>query len=72
MPDRTQLGLGPNCLSPRRTGETTLSLAGSYTWDLALPPALHDIALTVPSGSLVAVVGPTGSGKVFTALRWRL
>jgi len=28
-----------------------------------LKPVLHDLTFTVPSGSVVAIVGPTGSGK---------
>jgi ATP-binding cassette subfamily B multidrug efflux pump len=27
------------------------------------PPVLHDISLTVPAGTTLAIVGPTGSGK---------
>lgn len=36
-------------------------------------PVLHDISLTIPAGSTLAIVGPTGSGKTtFAALIARL
>jgi ABC-type Mn2+/Zn2+ transport system ATPase subunit len=38
-------------------------LAGEFTWDIDAPASLVDLDLSVPRGSLVAVVGMTGSGK---------
>jgi len=36
---------------------------GTFTWDKANKPTLHDIDLTVKHGSLIAVVGTVGAGK---------
>ncbi|XP_078474764.1 multidrug resistance-associated protein 1-like [Lampetra planeri] len=36
---------------------------GTFKWDRCDAPVLHNIALRVPEGSLVAVVGDVGSGK---------
>ncbi|XP_053376881.1 multidrug resistance-associated protein 1-like [Mercenaria mercenaria] len=36
---------------------------GTFTWDKKLGPCLQNINMTVPKGSLVAVVGTVGSGK---------
>ncbi|EST37035.1 multidrug ABC transporter ATPase [Streptomycetaceae bacterium MP113-05] len=37
--------------------------AVSFAYTVGAPPTLRDIDLTVPAGSSLAVVGPTGSGK---------
>ena len=44
-------------------GETAIRLAGEFTWDEGAPASLVDIDLAITAGSLVAVVGQTGSGK---------
>ncbi|KAK0156266.1 Canalicular multispecific organic anion transporter 2 [Merluccius polli] len=36
---------------------------GKFTWTKQDPPALHNISMMVPQGSLVAVVGHVGCGK---------
>ena len=46
-----------------RAGETAIRLAGEFTWDTEAPASLVDIDLSVPKGSLVTIVGMTGSGK---------
>jgi ATP-binding cassette subfamily B protein len=35
----------------------------SFAYTPGGPPALHDISLTIPQGSRIALVGPVGSGK---------
>eukprot|EP00878_Enallax_costatus_P042594 GHUV01050002.1.p1 GENE.GHUV01050002.1~~GHUV01050002.1.p1 ORF type:complete len:255 (+),score=65.07 GHUV01050002.1:46-765(+) len=70
---RSNLGSArsPRSDSDLRTLDTIRSSAiqisgSSFAWDkdLAVSPAvLHDIRLEVPTGSLVIVVGPVGSGK---------
>jgi ABC-type multidrug transport system fused ATPase/permease subunit len=40
-----------------------ISVAGDFSWDPDKPPALTDLSLSIPQGTFVAVVGPTGSGK---------
>ncbi|KAK9802963.1 hypothetical protein WJX72_012534 [[Myrmecia] bisecta] len=50
-------------LPPAKKGQTAIQLTGEFTWDKAAPPSLLDIRLALAAGSLVAVVGPTGSGK---------
>ena len=35
-------------------------LKGEFTWDLAAPATLMDMDVSVPAGSFVAIVGPTG------------
>mmetsp|Transcript_7887 Transcript_7887/g.22525 ORF Transcript_7887/g.22525 Transcript_7887/m.22525 type:complete len:1670 (-) Transcript_7887:66-5075(-) len=45
-------------------GESCITAKGNFTWDIAsLTPTLTGIDLDIPAGSLVAVVGGTGSGK---------
>ncbi|GFR18764.1 multidrug resistance-associated protein 1, partial [Trichonephila clavata] len=43
---------------------------GSFCWTNGEPPFLHDVTISVPRGSLVAVVGRVGSGKsaLFSAI----
>ncbi|KAG1680183.1 hypothetical protein FOA52_000296 [Chlamydomonas sp. UWO 241] len=53
--------VAPSSAAP--AGETAISLHGDFGWDDKGVPALADVNLDVPSGSLVVVVGPTGSGK---------
>ncbi|XP_004685060.1 PREDICTED: canalicular multispecific organic anion transporter 2 [Condylura cristata] len=36
---------------------------GTFTWAQDLPPTLHSLDIQVPTGALVAVVGPVGCGK---------
>lgn len=38
-------------------------LQGDFTWDVEAAPAVSDMDLKVPKGSLVTIVGQTGSGK---------
>ena len=45
-------------------GQTGIRVKGDFTWDAdAERPSLEAVDLDIPSGSLVAVVGGTGSGK---------
>jgi len=52
-------GAGP---LPAGSGRVELRNA-SLTYEGAQEPALHDVTLTVPAGTTLALVGPTGSGK---------
>ncbi|KAK2494136.1 hypothetical protein MC885_020262 [Smutsia gigantea] len=36
---------------------------GTFTWAQDLPPTLHSLNIQVPTGALVAVLGPVGCGK---------
>ncbi|MEU2158498.1 ABC transporter ATP-binding protein [Streptomyces sp. NPDC019396] len=47
---------------PVRVGEVTLDKV-SYHYPDRLEPALDEVSLTVPMGSVIAVVGENGSGK---------
>lgn len=38
-------------------------MQGDFTWDPDKPPTLTGLNLKITRGQLVAVVGPTGSGK---------
>ena len=38
-------------------------LQGDFAWDLETGPSLTELDLKVPVGSLVTIVGQTGSGK---------
>lgn len=44
-------------------GAPALSLHGDYGWSRDVAPCLRGLDLDLAAGSLVAVVGPTGSGK---------
>lgn len=53
----------PGAVAPSRVwGSVEFSHVG-FTYDGAATPTLHDISLTVPAGSHLALVGATGSGK---------
>ncbi|CAN5538518.1 ABC transporter ATP-binding protein [soil metagenome] len=52
-------GAGP---LPAGSGRVELRNA-SLTYEGVQEPALHDVTLTVPAGTTLALVGPTGSGK---------
>jgi hypothetical protein len=41
-------------------GEPAVVVKGEFTWDLAAPATLMDMDVSVPAGSFVAIVGPTG------------
>ncbi len=52
----------------RRIGRTPVGVGVelhhvSYTYPGDTRPAVHDVDLTLPSGSVTALVGPTGAGK---------
>jgi ATP-binding cassette subfamily B protein len=53
--------MGPAQLERLRTGAVEFRHL-TFAYD-GRPPALSDVSFTVPAGGLVAVVGPTGSGK---------
>jgi ABC-type bacteriocin/lantibiotic exporter with double-glycine peptidase domain len=44
-------------------GEVAIKVIGDFTWDPDKPPTLTGLNLHITKGQLVAVVGPTGSGK---------
>uniref|UniRef100_A0A669B1S8 ABC-type glutathione-S-conjugate transporter n=1 Tax=Oreochromis niloticus TaxID=8128 RepID=A0A669B1S8_ORENI len=44
-------------------GEDVVIENGTFSWSAEGPPCLKRISVSVPRGSLVAVVGPVGSGK---------
>ncbi|XP_011611326.2 multidrug resistance-associated protein 1 [Takifugu rubripes] len=44
-------------------GEDVVIENGTFSWSATGPPCLKRISVRVPRGSLVAVVGPVGSGK---------
>uniref|UniRef100_A0A8C7R602 ATP-binding cassette, sub-family C (CFTR/MRP), member 3 n=1 Tax=Oncorhynchus mykiss TaxID=8022 RepID=A0A8C7R602_ONCMY len=50
-----------NAFSPSDSSVTVVN--GKFTWAKQDPPALHNINLMVPQGSLLAVVGHVGCGK---------
>ncbi|WIA43760.1 hypothetical protein OEZ86_010184 [Tetradesmus obliquus] len=43
--------------------QPAICIHGDFSWDPDKPPALTDLSLSIPQGTFVAVVGPTGSGK---------
>ena len=45
------------------TGQDAVVLQGDFAWDLETGPSLTQLDLKVPVGSLVTIVGQTGSGK---------
>lgn len=46
-----------------RAGDVAIKVSGDFTWDPDKPPTLTGLNLRITKGQLVAVVGPTGSGK---------
>ena len=44
-------------------GDDAVVLKGDFAWDLATGPSVSELELKVPVGSLVTIVGQTGSGK---------
>jgi ATP-binding cassette subfamily B protein len=62
--DRRPEIVAPEDAPPLPAGRGRVELRGvSLTYDGAVQPALHDVALTVEAGTTVALVGGTGSGK---------
>ena len=57
-----QMGMDTDMLMPG-TGEDAVVLQGDFAWDLETGPSLTELDLKVPVGSLVTIVGQTGSGK---------
>ncbi|KAJ7390655.1 Multidrug resistance-associated protein 1 [Desmophyllum pertusum] len=57
-PDNTQ-----NTMPAENSGLAIHVKNGLFTWDKDELPVLEDINMDIPIGSLVAVVGPVGSGK---------
>ncbi|NXA36024.1 MRP3 protein, partial [Eudromia elegans] len=57
--------LDPNCVETKAIapGCAITVTNGTFSWGKELKPALKDINLLVPSGSLVAIVGHVGCGK---------
>lgn len=49
------------CVAP--ADDVAIKLQGDFTWDPDKPPTLTGLHLNITRGQLVAVVGPTGSGK---------
>ena len=48
---------------PCHAGEDAIVLQGDFAWDLETGPSVSELDLKVPVGSLVTIVGQTGSGK---------
>lgn len=59
---QSKAGKLPRTLTSSLTaaGEPAVIVKGEFTWDLASPATLMDMDVTVPAGSFVAIVGPTG------------
>jgi multidrug resistance-associated protein (MRP) len=56
--------LDPKIVKDLPTGDNAVEVRnGSFAWEKGATPVLNDIQLTVPRGSLVAVVGQVGAGK---------
>jgi subfamily B ATP-binding cassette protein MsbA len=59
----------PPAIVDGRREDVAARLTGAIEWRHLTfaygggPPVLHDISLTVPAGTTLAIVGPTGSGK---------
>lgn len=51
------------CLRFPHAGDVAIKVQGDFTWDPDKPPTLTGLNLSFTKGQLVAVVGPTGSGK---------
>lgn len=49
--------------NPCHSGESAIKLEGDFCWEHQGDPSISNAELDVPVGSLVAVVGSTGSGK---------
>ena len=54
-----RMPLNPACCS----GDDAIILQGDFAWDLETGPSVSELNLKVPVGSLVTIVGQTGSGK---------
>ena len=50
-------------LLPCCADDDAVVLKGDFAWDLETGPSLSELDLKVPVGSLVTIVGQTGSGK---------
>jgi ATP-binding cassette subfamily B protein len=59
-PALPQLGENPSALLP---GGAIEFRGLTFAYEAERGPVLRDVSFTVPAGSVVAVVGPTGSGK---------
>ncbi|XP_019398025.1 PREDICTED: voltage-dependent T-type calcium channel subunit alpha-1G [Crocodylus porosus] len=57
--------LDPNCVETKKItpGYAITVTNGTFSWAKELEPALKNVNLLVPSGSLIAVVGHVGCGK---------
>uniref|UniRef100_A0A8C0ICR5 Canalicular multispecific organic anion transporter 2 n=1 Tax=Bubo bubo TaxID=30461 RepID=A0A8C0ICR5_BUBBB len=57
--------LDPNCVETKviAPGSAISVTNATFSWGKELKPSLKDINLLVPSGALVAIVGPVGCGK---------
>jgi ATP-binding cassette subfamily B multidrug efflux pump len=54
----------PYPLNPRPSPSGSITFSNlTFAYSPTNPTVLHDISLTIPAGSSLAIVGPTGSGK---------
>lgn len=54
--------------NPQAPSDNSVEFSGvTFTYDGADAPALEDVSFTVPAGSTVALVGPSGGGKTTAA-----